>query len=227
MRTIISVSAMALVFALASCDETTAKPKTQDANASRATSAASRKTEEPIKAPDGKADFAVVKLTTSEGDILLELNRKRAPNTVQNFIDYVKAGFYDDTIFHRVISNFMIQGGGMAPNGVQKNTRKPIQNEADNGLTNQRGTIAMARTGDPHSATSQFFINVVNNTMLDHRSKANGQTWGYCVFGKVKDDASQAVVDKIKATPVTMNAMGENSSPVKPPKIVKAEIVSE
>jgi len=134
-------------------------------------------------------------LHTNQGDILVELDAAKAPNTVKNFIDYAQDGFYDGTIFHRVISSFMIQGGGFDATMQQKTTRAPVQNEADNGLKNARYTIAMARTNDPHSATAQFFINVSDNDFLNHTAPtANG--WGYAVFGKVVEGMD--VVDKIK-----------------------------
>lgn len=125
-----------------------------------------------------------VKMETSMGVIELELAPHRAPRTVENFLQYVNDGFYDGTIFHRVIKGFMIQGGGMTEDMVEKRTREPIPNEADNGLKNRRGSIAMARTGDPHSATAQFFINTVDNRSLDFQSETM-QGWGYCVFGRV------------------------------------------
>ncbi len=125
-----------------------------------------------------------VKLTTNLGVIIIELDAARAPKSVANFLGYVKSGFYNGTIFHRVIRGFMIQGGGMEPGMGRKQTNAPITNEADNGLTNQVGTIAMARTGDPHSATAQFFINTADNRALNHRSKS-GSGWGYAVFGRV------------------------------------------
>ena len=126
----------------------------------------------------------VVRIETTLGIIKLELDYQEAPKTVNNFLSYMNDKFYDDTIFHRVIKNFMIQGGGLKEDMSKKPTKSPIINEADNGLKNLRGTIAMARTSDPHSATSQFFINLKNNSNLDHRGK-NTQKWGYCVFGKV------------------------------------------
>lgn len=134
-------------------------------------------------------------LHTNYGDITLELDTEKAPKTVANFLEYVKSGHYDNTIFHRVIDNFMIQGGGMTISMDEKETNAPIENEADNGLKNDIGTIAMARTMDPHSATAQFFINVADNDFLNHRAK-NQQGWGYAVFGKVTD--GMAVVNKIK-----------------------------
>ena len=142
----------------------------------------------------------MITLKTTLGDIVIELDYDKAPNTAKNFEDYVKSGFYKGTIFHRVIKGFMIQGGGLEKDMNQKQTNAPIKNEADNGLKNDRGTIAMARTMDPHSATAQFFINTVNNDMLNFRSKdMNG--WGYCVFGKVV--SGMKVVDKIEASKTT------------------------
>ena len=137
----------------------------------------------------------MVKLNTNHGTIVLELDADKAPKTVANFLQYAKDGFYDGTIFHRVINGFMIQGGGMQPGMVEKQTRESIQNEADNGLTNARGTIAMARTPDPHSASAQFFINVADNDFLNFRAQTQ-DGWGYCVFGKVVEGMD--VVDKIK-----------------------------
>lgn len=136
----------------------------------------------------------MIKLTTSKGDITLELYPEHAPNTVTNFRQYVEDGFFDGLIFHRVIDGFMVQGGGFTADMQQKETGDPIENEADNGLLNEVGTIAMARTGDPHSATAQFFINLENNEFLNHTAK-NAQGWGYTVFGKVTEglDVVQAI----------------------------------
>ena len=137
----------------------------------------------------------MVKLQTNHGTITLELDPEQAPVSVENFLEYARSGFYEGTIFHRVINGFMIQGGGMESGMRQKETNAPIKNEADNGLKNDRGTIAMARTMDPHSATAQFFINVKDNDFLNHSAPTpNG--WGYCVFGKVVDGMD--VVDNIK-----------------------------
>lgn len=127
-----------------------------------------------------------VLIETPKGDILVELFEKQAPKSVANFLQYVDDGFYDGLIFHRVIENFMIQGGGMDMLMKEKQTKEPVENEADNGLKNERGTLAMARTMDPHSASSQFFINTVDNAFLDHTAKTP-DGWGYCVFGKVVD----------------------------------------
>lgn len=137
----------------------------------------------------------MIKLHTNFGVISIELDAERAPISAQNFLDYAAAGHYDNTIFHRVIPGFMIQGGGFAPGMKQKPCREPIRNEADNGLRNDAYTLAMARTSDPHSATAQFFINVVDNASLNYRAP-NAAGWGYCVFGKVVEGT--AVVDRIK-----------------------------
>lgn len=139
-----------------------------------------------------------VQLTTSKGAITLSLNAEKAPLTVDNFVKYVNAGHYNGTIFHRVINDFMIQGGGMDADMRSKPTTAPIKNEANNGLANNKYSIAMARTGDPHSATAQFFINVKDNAFLNH-SGENMHGWGYCVFGEVVE--GQEVVDAIKAVP--------------------------
>ena len=163
----------------------------------------------------------MIKLTTNHGVISLELNAEKAPKTVANFLAYVEAGHYDNTIFHRVIKNFMIQGGGFEPNMNQKPCQAPIENEAANGLKNKRGSIAMARTNDPHSATAQFFINTVDNDFLDFKSPS-GQGWGYCVFGEVVDGLD--VVDKIRAVR-TGNKGFHQDVPVEDVIIEKAEIV--
>ena len=136
-----------------------------------------------------------VKLQTNQGDIVIELNAEKAPKSSENFLNYVREGFYDGTVFHRVINNFMIQGGGFEAGMKQKKTNDPVENEANNGLKNDRYTVAMARTSDPHSATAQFFINVADNDFLNHTAPtSNG--WGYTVFGKVVEGTE--VVDKIK-----------------------------
>jgi cyclophilin family peptidyl-prolyl cis-trans isomerase len=138
------------------------------------------------------AETTRVLMETSKGAITLELDAARAPLTVANFLEYVDSGFYDGTVFHRVIPDFMIQGGGFEPGMRQKTTGEPVRNEADNGLTNQRGSIAMARTSNPHSATAQFFINLKHNDFLDHPGQGG---WGYAVFGRVTDGMD--VVDSI------------------------------
>jgi len=162
-----------------------------------------------------------VKLSTNHGDIVLQLNADKAPETVANFVQYVKEGHYDNTIFHRVISNFMIQGGGFEPGMAQKKTRATIKNEANNGLSNRKGTVAMARTMEPHSASSQFFINAGDNDFLDHTAPTV-QGWGYTVFGEVVDGMD--VVEKIKGVATTMKA-GHQDVPAEDVIIVKAEIV--
>jgi cyclophilin family peptidyl-prolyl cis-trans isomerase len=160
-----------------------------------------------------------VRLTTSLGAIELELYADKAPATVNNFLAYVDAGFYNGTIFHRAIKGFMIQGGGFEPGMKQKPTRAPIRNEADNGLKNGAGTIAMARTGDPHSATAQFFINTVDNLPLDHSGKS-AEGWGYCVFGRVTNGMD--VVKKIESAETTV-AFPHRDVPRKDVVISKAE----
>jgi peptidyl-prolyl cis-trans isomerase B (cyclophilin B) len=137
----------------------------------------------------------MVRLHTNHGDITIELDAKAAPASVENFLQYVRSGFYDNTVFHRVIDGFMVQGGGFEPGMKQKSAGKPIKNEADNGLKNDRYTLAMARTSDPHSASAQFFINVSDNAFLNHTAQTP-QGWGYAVFGRVTE--GQDVVDKIK-----------------------------
>ena len=161
-----------------------------------------------------------VEIKTSHGSIVVELDPAAAPKTVENFLGYVHDGAYDGTIFHRVIKDFMIQGGGFNPQMVQKKTGDPIVNEADNGLKNLRGTIAMARTMEPHSATSQFFINTVDNSFLDHTVK-NARGWGYCVFGKVVEGMD--TVDAI-ARVKTANKMGHQDVPVDPVIIEKVTV---
>ncbi|MEM7261996.1 MAG: peptidylprolyl isomerase [Planctomycetota bacterium] len=162
-----------------------------------------------------------VKLSTTLGDVYLELDAERAPKTVENFLHYVDTGFYEGTIFHRVISNFMAQGGGMTPDYERKApTRKPIKNEANNRVSNGPGTLAMARTGDPHSASSQFFINLVPNRGLDHTSEdPNG--WGYCVFGKVI--AGLDTVEQIKNAPVKLDPKADARMPARPKEPIVIE----
>jgi peptidyl-prolyl cis-trans isomerase B (cyclophilin B) len=164
----------------------------------------------------------MVVLKTNHGDIKLELDAENAPATVANFLQYVRDGHYDNTVFHRVIDGFMIQGGGMEPGMKQKPVRAPIANEAANGLKNRKYTVAMARTSEPHSATAQFFINVSDNDFLDYKSpSANG--WGYCVFGKVV--GGRDVVDKIRVVP-TANSGFHQNVPKEDVVILKAEEVA-
>jgi len=155
------------------------------------------------------------------GDIVVELDTAKAPATTENFLQYVREGFYDNTIFHRVINGFMVQGGGFEPGMKQKPVRSPVQNEAGNGLQNDAYTIAMARTSDPHSATAQFFFNVVNNNFLNYRA-ANQEGFGYCVFGKVVE--GRDVVDKIKAVP-TGNRGFHQDVPTKDVVLEKASVL--
>ena len=162
-----------------------------------------------------------VKLQTNHGAITVELDAAKAPKTVANFLSYVRKGHYDGTVFHRVINGFMIQGGGFAPGMRQKSTDAAIENEAGNGLRNQKYTIAMARTGDPHSATAQFFINVADNDFLNHTAPS-GQGWGYCVFGKVVE--GQDVVDKIKGVKTGRSGMHQDV-PEQDVVIERAEVV--
>lgn len=159
-------------------------------------------------------------LRTSMGEITLALDAAKAPKSVENFLAYVKSGHFDGTIFHRVMDNFMIQGGGFTDKMVQKPTNKPIQNEADNGLKNMKYTIAMARTNDPHSATAQFFINVADNDFLNFSSPTE-RGWGYAVFGKVS--AGMDVVDKIRKVK-TGNSGFHQNVPIEPVTILKAEV---
>ena len=165
----------------------------------------------------------MVKLTTNLGSFTLELNAEKAPATVANFLEYVNSGFYNNTIFHRVIDNFMIQGGGFEPDMAQKATRATVKNEAENGLKNERYTIAMARTPDPHSATAQFFINIADNSFLNFTA-ATPQGFGYCVFGKVTE--GQDVVDQIKKVK-TGTKSGHQDVPVENVIIESAELVPE
>ena len=162
-------------------------------------------------------------IRTSMGEIKIELYADKAPLSVENFINYANSGFYDGTIFHRVIGNFMIQGGGFTPDMQKKTTGEPVQNEAGNGLQNKRGTLAMARTNDPHSATSQFFINVQDNPNLNHVGEGSSREWGYAVFGRVTSGMS--VVDSIRfvATGTTNNY---SDVPVEPVVIETVEIIN-
>ena len=167
--------------------------------------------------------MAKVLLKTNKGDITLTLDSAKAPKTVANFLEYVKKGHYDSTIFHRVIDNFMIQGGGMTAGLKEKSSGAQIENEADNGLKNERGTVAMARTSDPHSATAQFFINVGDNDFLNHSAK-NAQGWGYAVFGKVTDGID--VVDAIRKVK-TGNSGFHQDVPTEDVVIEKASVIEE
>jgi peptidyl-prolyl cis-trans isomerase B (cyclophilin B) len=179
-------------------------------------------TQDNKKTPSNKSTQdkkAMVKLHTNKGIITLQLDAEKAPNTVKNFLEYVESGFYSNTIFHRVISNFMIQGGGFEPGMKQKKSNEPIKNEAANGLKNDTYTVAMARTGDPHSATAQFFINVKNNNFLNYPGQDG---WGYCVFGKVVE--GKEVVDAIRDVK-TGSQSGFQDVPLEDVIITSAEVV--
>jgi len=165
----------------------------------------------------------MIVLHTNHGDIKIELNYEKAPVTAKNFEEYVTCGHYNGTIFHRVINGFMVQGGGFEPGMSQKDTRDPIENEADNGLSNDTGTLAMARTMDPHSASAQFFINVSDNAFLNHTGK-NMQGWGYCVFGKVVEGMD--VVNIIKEVKTTSRA-GHQDVPAEDVIIESAEVIAD
>jgi peptidyl-prolyl cis-trans isomerase B (cyclophilin B) len=169
--------------------------------------------------PSTKENFPMVKLHTNHGAITLELDQAKAPLTVANFLSYVDSGHYSNTLFHRVIDGFMIQGGGMEPGMKEKDTQAPVKNEANNGLKNDAYTVAMARTSEPHSASSQFFINIANNDFLNF-SGESVRGWGYCVFGKVVE--GKEVVDKIKGV-ATGNKGGHQDVPTEDVVIERAE----
>jgi len=213
---------LALAAPLALAQQTPAKPPAAKPAAKPAT-----KTAEPAKAAATDAATPAgspkVLLHTSQGDITIELYPDKAPKTVDNFEQYVKDGFYNGTQFHRVIPTFMIQGGGWTKELVRKRTRAPIHNEANNGLSNLKYTVAMARTADPHSAAAEFFINTVDNPRLNYTADTNSLTWGYCVFGKVV--AGQDVVDKIKAVQTGPQGPLPSDVPLIPVTIDKAEMV--
>jgi len=187
--------------------------------AAQETSAAAEATPAEASAPAPR-----VSLQTSQGEIVLELNPEKAPLSVENFLQYVKDGHYNGTVFHRVIENFMIQGGGFTIDLNMKPTRAGVRNEANNGLSNLRGTVAMARTNDPHSGTAQFFINTVDNPRLDFVSEQNGFTWGYAVFGKVV--AGMDVVDRIRVVETGAQGPFAKDVPVQAVIIERAELVS-
>jgi peptidyl-prolyl cis-trans isomerase B (cyclophilin B) len=165
----------------------------------------------------------MILLKTSHGDIKIEVDHEKAPETARNFEQYVHESFYDGLIFHRVIGNFMIQGGGFEPGMKPRKTHEAIRNEADNGLSNMQGTVAMARTMDPHSATAQFFINVENNGFLDHTAE-NAEGWGYCAFGRVVD--SMDTVNAIRSVPTTMRD-GHQDVPAEDVVIISAEVIED
>jgi len=171
------------------------------------------------------AENVLVKMETSKGDIYLKLFKDKAPKSVENFLSYANEGFYDGTIFHRVISTFMIQGGGFDENLQRKETKAPITNEANNGLKNLRGTIAMARLPDPHSATAQFFINVQDNAALNYTGDQNTNTWGYAVFGKVVKGMD--VVDDIRFVPTAGKMPFRKDVPVENVVIQSVKVVDQ
>ena len=176
-----------------------------------------------ILTPEVSMPAAHFLMTTTVGPMTLELDADNAPKTVENFLSYVANGFFDGTIFHRVINNFMVQGGGFTADMEQKTTEAPIENEANNGLKNARGTIAMARTQDPHSATAQFFINVQDNDFLDHTGE-NMQGWGYAVFGKVTE--GENVLEKIRSVQTGSQA-GHQDVPVEPIIIESVTVIAD
>lgn len=192
---------LAMIYPFAAIAQTPASPPAKDAQA---------KTE--VSAPQADTVNPKVLIMTNKGNITVELNAEKAPKSVENFLQYVKDGFYNGTIFHRVINNFMIQGGGFTPDLRQKPTRPAIPNEAKNGLSNAKGTIALARTMDPQSATAQFYINVADNRVLDFVSDAQPETWGYAVFGKVI--SGMEVVDAIKMVPTAPKGPFSRDVPV-------------
>lgn len=171
------------------------------------------------------ADNTLIKMQTSEGDIYLKLYDDKAPQSVANFLQYINDDFYDGTIFHRVISSFMIQGGGFKQDLQRKTPRAPIENEASNGLKNDRGTLAMARTGDPHSATSQFFINVQDNVALNYTGEQNTNTWGYAVFGEVVQGMD--VVDEIRFKPTGAKPPFRQNAPLENVVIEDISVIKE
>ena len=219
-RALLILALLVPAFAFAQTGTAPAKPAAK-APAKGAAPAKVKAAEAPASEADKGASKVLIK--TNLGDMTVELYPDKAPKTVENFLAYVNAKFYDGTIFHRVIDNFMIQGGGFTPELRQKATRPAIANEAKNGLSNSRGTLAMARTGDPNSATAQFFINVVDNPRLDFTSEANGSTWGYCVFGKVISGLD--VVDKIKAVPTGAQGPFKSDVPTTPVVIEKISVI--
>ncbi|MHB8727999.1 MAG: peptidylprolyl isomerase [Sulfuricaulis sp.] len=164
-----------------------------------------------------------IHLKTNYGTVILELNPEKAPRTVENFLTYTNDGFYDGTIFHRVIDKFVIQGGGFGPGMTQKPTRPPIENEANNGLRNARGTVAMARASDPHSASSQFFFNIVDNDFLNYTAPTPAG-WGYCVFGKVID--GMHIIDQIKGV-ATGSKLGHKDVPLSDVLVEKVQVVDD
>jgi|KBSMisStaDraftv2_1062788.scaffolds.fasta_scaffold410981_1 peptidyl-prolyl cis-trans isomerase A (cyclophilin A)/peptidyl-prolyl cis-trans isomerase B (cyclophilin B) len=222
-RLLLALALTLPAFALAQTPAAPAKPAAKAAAKTVAPKPAAKvpaKAEAKAEATTDAQAPSKVLLKTSLGDITLELYPDKAPKSVENFLTYVKLGFYDGTVFHRVIAGFMIQGGGFTPDLRQKKTRAPVVNESKNGLSNLRGTLAMARTADPNSATAQFFINTVDNPRLDYAGDANP---GYCVFGKVV--AGLDVVDKIRAVPTGAQGPFPSDVPTTTVTIEKATLL--
>ena len=195
--------------------------KTEKAEASSTTPASAKSESTKTKSDGEKMSNPIIKMETSKGTMMIELDAEKAPLSVANFVSYVEDGFYDGLIFHRVIPNFMVQGGGMNPDMSEKANKAAIKNEANNGLKNDRGTLAMARTNDPHSATSQFFINLKDNDFLNHTSETPAG-WGYTVFGKVTEGLETIdAIEKVK----TGNHGGHGDVPLEAVTIIKATIV--
>ncbi len=210
-------------FLMAGCNATERCSSKQKTNAQTTKTEQSTKnppTVETKKSGEKMSANPKIKLETSKGTMVLELDAEKAPKSSENFVNYVKDGFYDGLIFHRVIPNFMVQGGGMNPDMSEKGNKTPIQNEANNGLKNDRGTVAMARTNDPHSATSQFFINLKDNDFLNHTSESPAG-WGYAVFGKLVE--GEDVIDAIAAVK-TGNHGHHGDVPLEPVTIIKATV---
>ena len=218
-RLLLTLALLVPAYALAQAPAAPAKPATATTAPTKAAKPAAKPAEKPA-APTTPAAAPKVLLKTSAGDITIELYPDKAPKSVENFLAYVKSGFYDGTLFHRVIADFMIQGGGFTKDLRQKPTRAAIPIESKNGLSNLRGTVAMARTADPNSATAQFFINTVDNPRLDYTSDANP---GYAVFGKVLSGLD--VVDKIRAVPTDAQGPFRSDVPVTPVVIEKVTVL--
>lgn len=216
------IALLTSLFLITGCNATEPK-STEETSTIETVATAAVKTEQPtdIKDSGDKMSNPKIKLETSKGTMMIELDAEKAPNSAANFVAYVKDGFYDGVIFHRVIPNFMVQGGGMNADMSEKSNKKPtIQNEANNGLKNDRGTLAMARTNDPHSASSQFFINLKDNDFLNHTSES-AAGWGYAVFGKVTEGLE--TIDEI-AKVQTGNVGGHGDVPTEAVTIIKATI---
>ena len=216
------IAVFSFFFLITGCNASEPK-KVEETNTATTAETSTVTTEQPIDNKDSgdKMSNPKIKLETSKGMMVIELDAEKAPNTSANFVEYVKDGFYDGIIFHRVIPNFMVQGGGMNPDMSEKgNKNAPIKNEANNGLKNDRGTLAMARTNDPHSASSQFFINLKDNDFLNHTSETPAG-WGYAVFGKVTEGLD--VIDEI-AKVQTGNVGGHGDVPTEAITIIKATL---